>query len=57
MVNWSGNAWIPNNYTFNAGRQFTWDIPDDSTLSIVNVANNSGDIISKPARIFIAYTS
>ncbi|MEG4047818.1 hypothetical protein [Microcoleus sp. Pol17_C1] len=57
MINWTGDAWIPNNYTFNPGRQFTWDIPDDFTLSIVNVANNSESIISKPARIFIAYTS
>jgi hypothetical protein len=58
MVNWTGGGWIPNSYTNpNAGREFTWDIPHTNTtvISIINSANNSANILSKPVKIFISY--
>jgi len=57
IVNWSGAGWVPTNYTYNAGRQFNWDIPNNNSISIVNTPNNSASILSKPARIFIVYTN
>jgi hypothetical protein len=59
MVSWGGNklSWVPEGYTFNSGRQFSWDIPDASSITIINVAGNSGNILAKPARICIFYTN
>ena len=57
MCNWLNQAWVPPNYTFNGGRQFTWDIPDEENISIINLPNNSASILSRPMRIFITYKS
>jgi len=58
MVNWTGGGWIPNSYNNpNTGREFTWDIPHTNTsvISVINHVSNSGNILSKPVKIFISY--
>jgi hypothetical protein len=57
MCNWLNQAWVPPNYTFNGGRQFTWDIPNEENISVINLPNNSASILSRPIRVFIIYKS
>jgi hypothetical protein len=56
MVSWGGDkvGWVPPNYTFNPGRQFSWDT-GSGTISILNINGNSGNILSKPVKICFLY--
>jgi hypothetical protein len=54
LVEYASNSFIHHSYQFNTGYEFNFFITA-TTISIANVAANSGNILSKPFKILITY--